>query len=222
MWARDGWSPARDGEAGSALMLVPAGFLILVLLAVLSVDVAMSYLGRRELFDMAAAAANDAAVVGIDQDEYYRCGRVQLDRDVARKAVAESLARRSVSEDLVDLVGAPQVGFEQDPASGEWRTTVTIAGRVDLLFSPGVDGPGTRDVRGSATVAAREGLPDPDAAGALAPLPVVPGPALPPAEVPGSADLLPPIYGETATPFVPETGTATGPTSPPPPPPAPC
>lgn len=189
-------------------MLVPAGFIIIIILAALSVDTAIAYLGQRELFDMAAAAAGDAAVLSLDEPEYYTSGLLELDEDRARAAVDQTLQRRTAAgQDLVTLATTPpEVTVEQDPVSGEWRVSVAVEGSVDLLFSPATSGAGTREVRGIATVAARQalsdGLPPPPPLGPPPPGPGEPG-GPPPAEAPGSADLPPPQFPETATPTVP-------------------
>src|SRR4051794_17813956 len=55
----------QASEQGSSLMLAPAGFLVLLLLASVSVDSAIAFLGRRQLENAVTAAANDAATVAI-------------------------------------------------------------------------------------------------------------------------------------------------------------
>lgn len=141
-------------------MLVPAGFVILVLLAVLSIDTALQYLARKELADIAASAANDAAVVGIDEDEYYRCGRIVLVEEQAQDAADQTAARRGAGDAVRAVTLDATVAQSAD--SGEWTVTILAEGQVDLVFSPAVAiGARSRDVRAVATSAARELGPAP-------------------------------------------------------------
>ena len=56
-----------EPERGSALMLMPAGLLIVLVLASIAVDMSLVHLRKRQAFELAAAAANDAATAGVDQ-----------------------------------------------------------------------------------------------------------------------------------------------------------
>jgi hypothetical protein len=61
------------------LILVPASFVIVLLLGAIAVDAAMVHLGQRRAYDVAAHAANDAAGAGIDRDVARRSGAFVYD-----------------------------------------------------------------------------------------------------------------------------------------------
>lgn len=82
----------HDGERGSALALVPAGFLVLVLLASLAVDSAVAYLGQQQLHDALSAAANDAVTAGLDNASFYGGGTLVLDPAAVARTVCASVA----------------------------------------------------------------------------------------------------------------------------------
>jgi hypothetical protein len=67
----------RDG--GSALLLVPSGLLVLLLLSALVLDGAVAYLAQREVSNVASSAANDLATLALDPEVLHRDGRVELD-----------------------------------------------------------------------------------------------------------------------------------------------
>ncbi|MGH9095498.1 MAG: hypothetical protein ACRDXE_10090, partial [Acidimicrobiales bacterium] len=71
--------PGPDGDRGSALMLVPAGFLVLMLLGAMAVDSGATYLGQRQLADALAGAANDAAGAALSDRSFYVQGRIAVD-----------------------------------------------------------------------------------------------------------------------------------------------
>lgn len=122
-------------ERGTALMLMPAGVLIVLVLGALAVDSAILFLGERELADLSAAAANDAATAAIVEESFYECGRLQLDAERA-KAVAETVARTRAS-DAMTLTGvAVDVRNSQQPPEVE----ITATGTVRLIFTPALPG----------------------------------------------------------------------------------
>ena len=124
-------------------MLMPAGVLIVLVLGALAVDSAILFLGERELADLSAAAANDAATVALDEASFYRCGRLQLDQGRASD-VATAVAQARVS-DAVSLT-AVEVGVRNDVDPPE--VTVAATGTVRLLFTPALPGSArTRTVR---------------------------------------------------------------------------
>jgi Flp pilus assembly protein TadG len=111
------------GERGSALLLVPAGVLVLLALAGIAVDSAVVLLAQRELTSAAAAAANDAATQ-IDDAAFYRASAsaMTLDPRGAADAAAAAVAARRPRG--VEIAGPPVVGTDAD------RVTVTVSGRV--------------------------------------------------------------------------------------------
>ena len=123
-------------------MLMPAGVLIVLVLGSLAVDSAIAFLGERELADLTAAAANDAATLAIREESFYRCGRLELDEQRARE-VAAAVAQARVS-DAVVLNGIDvDVRNDVDPP----EITVSASGTVRLVFTPALPGSTTtRDV----------------------------------------------------------------------------
>jgi len=104
-------------ERGSVLALVPAGFLVLMLLAALAVDSAVTYLGQEQLHDALAAAANDAVTAGLDNPAFYRAGTIEVDPVRAGRTACLSILAQddaglqhlhlwmSVNDDSVQLQG---------------------------------------------------------------------------------------------------------------------
>ena len=129
-------------ERGSVLTLMPAAALIFVVLGALAVDSALAFLGEREASNAAAAAANDAAAAAVDPSTFYGEGDVRLDPAVARRvalAAADTIGLEQLSVDVVVTPGRPEV-------------TVTVRGRVELLFRPG-----SVEVQATAVATAEEG-----------------------------------------------------------------
>lgn len=83
-------------------MLMPAGVLVVLLLASLALDTAVIFLGQRELANAAAAAAGDVAATAIDEGTFYDAGVVRLDSRRAREIVAEHV--RSAHDPPLDSV----------------------------------------------------------------------------------------------------------------------
>ncbi|MCA1844946.1 MAG: hypothetical protein LC792_17485 [Actinobacteria bacterium] len=139
----------RD-DRGSALLLVPAGVLVLVVLGSIAVDFALAFLGQRELSDAAAAAANDAAAAAIADIDFYRAGAITLDSAAAARVAADSITRRAMRG--VTVVAPPQV------ATSGPQVCVTVTGRVDYLFARAVPGMARSVVvHGRASAVALEG-----------------------------------------------------------------
>ena len=149
-----------DSERGTALMLMPAGVLIVLVLGALAVDSAILFLGERELADLTAAAANDAATVAIDEEMFYRCGRLRLvDDEAAQVAGTVSAARAS------DAVTNVQIAAQVDNGASPPQVTVSATGTVRLVFTPALPG-GTRN---RTVDAASVAIPEPLGPGAQAP-----------------------------------------------------
>ena len=147
-------------DGGTALMLMPAGVLIVIILGALAVDSAILFLGERELADLTAAAANDAATVALDEETFYRCGRLRLNDDEAAE-VAETVAAARASDAVTDVAVSAQVDNRVSPP----EVTVTATGTVRLVFSPAL--PGSTRTR---TVDARSiAVPEPFGPGIQAP-----------------------------------------------------
>jgi hypothetical protein len=128
-------------------MLVPAGFLVLMLLAALSVDSAVAYLGQRQLDDALTAAANDAATAGLSNTGFYQQGAVILDPATTVVEVCRSLAAQG-DGGLHDLRLAVGVAGAE--------VTVRATARVDGVFGGIVAGLASRQVSAQVTAHAEE------------------------------------------------------------------
>ncbi len=92
-------------------MLMPAGLLIVLVLASIAVDMSLVHLRKRQAFELAAAAANDAATAGVDQGRLRTTHEYVLDPDRARTVVgdvlaASELARQLARPPVVTVTGA--------------------------------------------------------------------------------------------------------------------
>jgi Flp pilus assembly protein TadG len=141
----------RD-ERGSVLLLVPAGVLVVIVLASIAVDFAIAFLGEREVASLASAAANDAASAAVDEAHLRTTGEFRIDPDRAEDVVAATIAASSVDlhldapvVDVIDIGGEPAV-------------RVRLTGRIDYVFAPALPGaPDGADVSASAVAVADEG-----------------------------------------------------------------
>jgi hypothetical protein len=134
-------------ERGSALLLVPAAFVALLVLAAVAVDQSMLFAARRQLIDAAASAANDAAAVAVDEGLYRDTGVATPAIARAEAAVAAALAARGIDDvessvTLDDGPDGPEVVvrletelpsiFARLAPGGYGRTTVRAAGSATL------------------------------------------------------------------------------------------
>jgi hypothetical protein len=128
-------------DRGSVLALVPAGLLVLMILAALAVDSAVAYLGQQQLHDALSAAANDAVTRGLNHGSFYGEGVVGLDTASAGQAICLSvLAQNDTGLHHLHLwmsVDAQSIHVE--------GTAV-----VDAVFGRAIPGFATRTVRSSA------------------------------------------------------------------------
>ncbi len=135
---------ARSDRA-SVLMLVPAAVLIVLVMASVTVDMALVQLRHRQAHDLAASAANDAATAAADQGA-LRAGRYVVDPDVAREVVGQVVAASNLAP---DVVGAPAVRLTAEGVE------VEVAVYADYIFAGVVPGaPDGRVVRATATATA--------------------------------------------------------------------
>ncbi len=92
----DIWRFPRSGscdERGSVLPLLPVLIIICFLLGTLSVSTASTFLAKRELYNAAAAAANDA-VSGINDASYFGKSEYVFDPVAAQKLAVQSVRAR--------------------------------------------------------------------------------------------------------------------------------
>ena len=95
----------RRSDRGSVLMLVPAGLLIVLIMASIAVDMSLVQLRQRQAHDLAAGAANDAATAAADVGA-IRSGGYSVDPGAAAAVVDRIVA---ASELAPDVVGRPVV-----------------------------------------------------------------------------------------------------------------
>lgn len=128
-------------DGGSVLALVPAGFLVLVLLGGLAVDSAVAYQRQHQLHDALTAAADDAVSAGVDNPSFYRGGRVTLDPSAVATVVCRSMAAQGLPA-LHDLRLAMAVTDDSVRVHGE--------ATVDPVFGRAVPGFGDRRISSTA------------------------------------------------------------------------
>ena len=131
MRAPRGHGGRSTGDRGSTLLLVPAGFLIVLIMASIAVDMSLVHLRQRQAVDVASGAANDAVTAAADEGA-LRGG----DGVAVSQADAEAVVERIVAaSDLApEVVGAPVVRVTA--ASVEVELTV----RADYVFAGAVPG----------------------------------------------------------------------------------
>lgn len=134
-----------EGERGSVLILVPAGFLVLLLLGGMAVDSAVAFLGQRQLVDSTAAAANDAATVALGDAAFYGSGNLTVDPSAAATVVCRALSAQAIG-DLHDVT--------VDVAIAGPVIRVRAHAQVDAVFGRFVPGFGRRSVSAEATATA--------------------------------------------------------------------
>ncbi|MDQ3898625.1 MAG: hypothetical protein M3326_15505 [Actinomycetota bacterium] len=148
-------SPPPDRQRGSALLLFPAGLLIMVALAAMAVDSAIAFLAQRELVNATAAAANDAATEALSDSSFYEENRIELSA-----AAVESIAVGRVFA-LVDAGrhhGLSVTAEAVPPATAGCACTVRVSASstVDEIFGKVLPGGGTADVHASAGASPRQ------------------------------------------------------------------
>lgn len=115
---------ARD-ERGSSLILMPAGVLIVLVLASIAVDMAIVHLRQRQAFDLAAGAANDAATAAADEVA-LRSGEFRLDPSLAREVVERVVAASSLASEVAT---PPEVVVTDEGVE------VTLSLEADYVFA---------------------------------------------------------------------------------------
>jgi len=127
-------------------MLMPAGLLIVLVLASIAVDMSLVHLRKRQAFELAAGAANDAATGGVDQGRLRTTHEYVLDPERTRAVVEDVVA---ASELAPQLARPPVVTVT---ATG---VRVELALEADYIFADVVPGaPDGTEVTASATATA--------------------------------------------------------------------
>ncbi len=158
MTSPSGESRPLDGERASVLALLPAAVLVFLVLGALAFDVAVAFQGERQVANLAAAAANDAATRGLDLDRFYADGSIVLDPSNVEQIVGDAVEIQRLGDDALEDVDVV-VALGAEGAS----VTVTVSARVPYVFSKALPGgPDSVTVSASSTFdAVAPGLPDP-------------------------------------------------------------
>ena len=115
-------------DRGSVLFLYPVGFLIVLMLGAIAVDLGNVWLQQRRLADAADSAANDAVTYGVDQNLLRSTGELELSEARIDDIVAVSIAGQALppAATITDSSGTVIGGV---PA-----VTVTVESRAELIF----------------------------------------------------------------------------------------
>ncbi len=123
-------APRSRDESGTALLLIPAGILIVMILAAITVDAAVVYLGERAAFDSASGAANDLAAVSLDEVAYRTDGTVRPRDDLPQLAASIVPAVETATSGAL-VPGTVHVSVR---ALDGGRIEVVVSGRVRRIF----------------------------------------------------------------------------------------
>jgi len=118
----------RD-ERGSVLALLPAAVVIVIVLGAIAVDGALTFLAERDVANLAASVANDAATQGLAIEVFYADGTLELDEELVRAVAADALAASTVSLDHLD-----QLEIDVDLLDVD-TVQVSVSARIKTLFS---------------------------------------------------------------------------------------
>ncbi len=135
---------------GSVLLLFPAAVLIVIVLAAITVDSAIAFLGQREVANAVVGAANDAAGAGVGNRAFYEGGNVELDPVAVQQLAVDRVTAALDSDRFRDLAVDVTVS---PPASAGCPPTVRVhaRARVPTLFAAAIPGgPSYRDVQATA------------------------------------------------------------------------
>jgi len=131
---------ARDEprERGSVLILMPAAVLVLVVLAAITIDAAVVFLGEREVADAAASAANDAVAAGFDEASFYQDSQLCLSQARVSQIAEASVAARTDNAVLTQVTAQREIS-----EAGRPQVTVEVEATVDLILAPALPGAST-------------------------------------------------------------------------------
>lgn len=133
----------KAAERGSVLALVPAGFLVLIILAAFAINSAVAYKASQQLHDTLLAAANDGAAAGLDGTLFYSTGALELSPSRVDQQVCASVRAQNTPGLQTQTIGVA--------VDGLW-VEVTGSAIAQGLFARGIPGFGAIRVNSSATV----------------------------------------------------------------------
>ena len=140
-------APRRRDDRASVLLLVPAALLIVLVMASIAVDMSLVHLRRRQAYDLAAGAANDAVTAAADEGS-LRAGGYRVDPDRAQQVVERIVAASDLAP---DVAAPPTVRVTGDSVA------VEVSLYADYIFAgviPGTPDGTTVTASASATAAA--------------------------------------------------------------------
>jgi len=128
-----------DRQRGSALLLFPAAVLIVLVLAAITVDTSIAFLGQRELANATAAAANDAASRAVDGQAFYQGDRIELD-PYAVELVATERVRLAIDQSRHRALEVRVTAAAPSRSGCPWTVTVSASSRVSYVFAKAIPG----------------------------------------------------------------------------------
>lgn len=123
----------RGDAQGSVLLLIPAGILIVLVLAAITLDSAVVFLAEREASSAAAAAANDLAALAADPQTLRDSGAFTLDPAAANMALPSVEA--AVREQLGAAFKPGSISVIASILDGE-RIQVIVSGEAIRVIGP--------------------------------------------------------------------------------------
>jgi len=138
-----------EGERGSALLLVPAGVLIVALLASIAVDSTAAFLAQREAEAAASSLANDLVSLALDEASLRHRGSYRVDPSRLRRLSPWS---QQVAQERLSAVFEPgSVAVAVSPAGpAAVRVTVEGSARRVIGLIGNVNGRSSRPVAAEA------------------------------------------------------------------------
>lgn len=141
--------PSLRRDRGQSLLLLPAGFLIVLILGSLVLEAAALHLRQRQLDDLADSLANDAAAIGFDIDSFRDSGEIRIDADRAGRALDASIQFSNLPDAraaALRVTNGPEPEVEVDlviqheyiigrSLLGGASNTLTATGRAALVAS---------------------------------------------------------------------------------------
>jgi len=129
------------------LVLVPAGFLVMLLLASIAFDLSLLLLRQRQASSLAHDLANDLATLALDEPHLRATGGYRLD-EARAAAIGRDLA---LASDLAEQLSAVEVVLLDDD-----EVQVTVRVQVDYVFARAI--PGASDGAEVAATAVAEAM----------------------------------------------------------------
>ena len=136
---------ASPPDRGSAMMLMPAAFLVVLLLGSIALDFGLLHARQREIYHLADGAANDAASYAVDTAVLRSLGCIALRPDAATAAAQASIGASGIAD--VQLDGVELTVIDDLPA-----VVVNVSLEAQLILAPAVPGgSSTRHLEATAT-----------------------------------------------------------------------